>query len=73
MAMNETELAKFLDNIYKLTPEQLEKIFQGFHETFSSRYHSFNSKLPVDALAWRTRQAWLLLEHRNDRPLPPRR
>jgi len=72
--MNETDFNKFLNSdIYELKPEQLERLFKVFYEMFDSRYYSFGKSLPADALAWRTKQAHLLLKHRNDKKLPPRR
>jgi hypothetical protein len=70
--MDETEFSKLLDNLYQLKPEQLERVFQTIHEMFESRYYSFSNKLPTAALAWRIKQAWLLIKNRNVKKLPPR-
>ena len=71
--MDEKDFSKLLDNIYNLKPEQLEKVFQTFHEMFSSGYYRHSREIPNAAVTWRMKQAWLLLKHRNDKPLPPRR
>ena len=71
--MDETELNKLLDDIYKLKPDQLEVVFKTFYEMFSDPFYSFRNKLPSTALEWRTKQICLLLKHRNDKKLPPRR
>jgi hypothetical protein len=71
--MDEKEFAKLLNNIYELKPEQMEKVFSTFYEMFSSRYYTNVRELPCAALAWRIKQALLLVRNRNNKKQAPRR
>lgn len=72
--MDEKEFTKFLEDICNLKPEQMEIVFNTFHEMFLHHARVDNStNMPNAALAWRTKQAYLLIKHRNDKKLPPRR
>ena len=66
--MNEGEFSKLVDNICELTPAQHETLFAKLWEHF--RYCGDKS-MSTDQVAWRCKQALMLIQHRKTiKPYP---
>ena len=60
--LNETDFDTFLDNMFKLSPQQLERMFLCLSENFHcNRDKSINYR----ALGWRCKQAHRICLHRT--------
>ena len=60
--MNQVDFEAFMDKIYDLTPAQFETIFAKTWEHF--RYND-DKTLANDQIAWRCKQALMLIQHRT--------
>ena len=58
--MNETEFRAFLNNLETLKPDQFERVFELLWQHFR-----WSQQETFAALAWRCKQAWMLMKEKN--------
>jgi len=63
--MNETELQDFLRKAETLKPQQFERLFEVLQNHFRCNRTHYNL-----AIAWRLKQAYMLIKHQNNPTKP---